>query len=457
MFGKSTKEVQCVKMSGKIESAYNIVLRIISKVFGYMILLVFANLFALDAYGKASFILAVFSIISVFIFFGLPDGFIPFLIKNKRVSEIFYFLLFINVLIVITGIFISLKFLTIILPLTLSLPFILFFRIQIAILRSRHKYHLVQLVYLGIVVLPLLFTLLLIKFGAFGIITAYSIGYILTSIITFFFVKKDVIKIILHPRFTFKIGFYIKQAIPVSVIGFSFLVLGWIDSSILGFLSTYENVAKYNIASPLANVITVIALAIAMFLLTRSAELKNKKKSLAVLNRSARISFSFSLVSAIVLSALVFLITRIFFPKYVGIEVFVAILTMGIVFYSVYVLFYTYLTGKQRAEKALMPLLTAMAVNIILDILLIPKFGLYGITIATTIAHLTALLLLIKVVKLNRYYWSLPLVLLIPVSFYLGYFGIIIAIASVPLLFMTRMIEKQDINIVLNTLKTIVK
>ncbi|MBU1246189.1 MAG: polysaccharide biosynthesis C-terminal domain-containing protein [Nanoarchaeota archaeon] len=195
-----------------------------------------------------------------------------------------------------------------------------------------------------------------------------------------------------------------------------------------------------------------------MFLLTKSSEVKDNVNSRSLLSRILRISFSFSFLAAIGIISLAKLIILVFFPKYVGIEPFILILLIGVVFYSLYHLIYVYLLSKLRPEKAFFPIGIAALLNIILDILLVPKFGLYGICFATMISHLVAFTILsVKVRMIKRFSLVYLLVLFLPLAYKMGVYGLLLIILLIPLLIILKLLQKQDLVLISNITKTLFK
>jgi len=307
--------------------------------------------------------------------------------------------------------------------------------------------------------LSLVFIYSLRNFDKSGIVFGYTIALFLQSVILFFLARKDIL--FLFKKITFNlipIKNYISKAFLNSLSYVSFAFLDRVDSFILGFLSTFENVANYNVAGPIANVIILIPFSLGMFLLTKSSEVKDNVNSRSLLSRILRISFSFSFLAAIGIISLAKLIILVFFPKYVGIEPFILILLIGVVFYSLYHLIYVYLLSKLRPEKAFFPIGIAALLNIILDILLVPKFGLYGICFATMISHLVAFTILsVKVRMIKRFSLVYLLVLFLPLAYKMGVYGLLLIILLIPLLIILKLLQKQDLVLISNITKTLFK
>ncbi|MDD5133567.1 MAG: polysaccharide biosynthesis C-terminal domain-containing protein [Candidatus Nanoarchaeia archaeon] len=443
---------------GKKEIVYIFGLGWLSKFITYLLLLVLANYYAVSSYGKISFVLSIFNLVLFFSVMGLPNLLVPWMINKKDVSSVFYFLIILNVIFFIAGLFISISY-SWVLPFVIALPFLLFNGIGSAILCMQYKYHLLRFFNLAWIIITLIFVFLLKDLDKLGITLGYSLGYLFSSLGIIYLTRKELLKIILDVKLKFPVVFeYIKKGLIISIIAVSVSIMGWIDTIILGALSTFENVAKYGIASAISNIVPAIPAAISLFLLTRISELKNSKRSKNILNRASRISYSFSLLLTIFIASIMPLLIKIFFPKYIGIEVYAIILSIGMLFFTFWILSSTYLSGKLEPGKSLFSIVAAASLNIILDIVLIPKYGLFGICFATLLANILAFTLLsLKIGHLKNFIWVYPLSFTILLAYYLKYYGLILILLVIPLLFLLKLITIEDIKVVLKTVNSIIR
>lgn len=438
--------------TGKIETVYYFFLLGFSKVFAYGVLLILANLFILQDYGQASFVMSIFKIATLFSSIGLPFIFVPWVISKREVSSIFYFLLFFNLILMGGGIAIGIKY-PWTLPIIFAIPLMVLGGISNSILRIKHKYSLIQLFSVLLEAYTLVSLLFLLKYGKAGIILGNAIAIYITNMSSIYLTRKELLGMAKTFNFDLNaIWAYTKKGTITLLLYLSFAFLNWIDSIVLGILSTFENVAKYNVAGPVSNVLTIIPYSLAMFLLTRESEVKSKKLSKSILKRSLRISFSLSLLLTLFLLSFIFPIIKIFFPKYSGVEIYIMILSLGLLFYSIYSLIYVYQTGKLNPEKVFLPITLAAILNIILDIILIPKYGLYGITCATTISHALAFFILAyKMDLLKEFSPMLGMLVFVPLTYYAGVIGLLLIPVALLLLHLTNLLQEGDIFTVVNT------
>lgn len=442
------------KPAGKKEIITFAGLGIITKFLTYILLLIFANFYTQTEYGRANFVLSIFMLSTAFVFFGLPQSIVPFYVKErKKVSTLFYFYALALLAYIITGIIIFRKD-AFIIALILSSIFLFLHNFFIGVFQSQHKYHLFQVFNTLVQFVIIILSLLLFKLESNGIILSYSLAFFISGLLILIPNYNEIFRIV-KPEFDY--GFlkkYLKSSFVIVIISYSYLFLGVFDSSILGLLSDYRNVAIYSLAGQIANIITIVPVSISMFLLTRTSQISdNHHLSYSILSRSVRISFFLSIIGSLILASFANLITKIFIPLYSGIiESFFIILLTGIIFYSIYYPIYFYYMGKLKINEVLFPLLFATFINIILDVLLIPKFGVYGVTIATLIAHISAFTLLLHKVKLLARFWPVYfIVLFIPLAFYLKYSGLFLIFLAIPLLFALKLITLEDIKVITTT------
>ena len=167
------------------------------------------------------------------------------------------------------------------------------------------------------------------------------------------------------------------------------LIMGWTDTIILGMFRSAQEVGVYNVALRVSMITSITLMAINTIAAPKFAEFWGKRdvKGLAkVAQQSTKLIFwtSFPLL-------LLFLI----FPKPIlGIfgEEFkigsgsLIILTLGQFINAIAGSVLTILTMVERQQIVMQLLLLSVIVNIILNILLIPKFGMYGSAIATSVS-----------------------------------------------------------------------
>ena len=457
------------KPKGKKELVYSFSYNIISKIVTYFLVLVLGNLYIVTEYGKSLFVLSVYNILAVTAVIGIPNAIIPWIINKKDYKSVFRALLSFSAVLAVTTLIVSYSVIHVknydprlvysMALISLSIVLYCINNISASFLISKKRYDLVNLFGLLSISLIFVFAIFFRKSGSLGIIFAYFLGFLFSASVMSFSVRKSLSDLLESWDINFKnLWEYLRGGFFVFLTSLSFFFLGWADSTILGLLSNLENVGKYGISSAFANIIILIPSTLSFFVITRLSEVKNKLKSQNILKRVIRISYSFSLLSSILIVSFLPIILKVFLPKYIGTSVFTSILLIGVVFYSSYFLVYNYFIAKLGIRKVLIPILLACIINIVFDIILIPSLGLYGICIATSSAHLIAFLLLSgKIFKSKEIILMAFLPLLLIVSFYLSYFGIFVALITLFLLFKLELLKKEDVNIITEEISNILK
>ncbi len=455
--------VRCFFMvvtKGKKEVMYVFLLFLFSKVFSYASLLVFANLYVAAEYGAGAFAWSLFNIVLFITCLGLPDALVPWLLKKKDVRSVFSFLVCINLVVFIGGLLFmvfssSYRWM---LPLIILLPFMFLDMVARAVLKSQFKYHMSQLASNFFVMLTVVFAFFLKDFGKFGVTFAYSVAYLIPALWLVWLTRKS-FYLFVKPRWDGAvIGEYVKKGGYTSLAGACFALLTWVDASLLGSLSTFENVARYSVAGALANLVAAVPLALSHFTLSRAAAVRSQEKSFAILSRTVRLSYALSLLVAITVVSLSFVLIRIFFAQYRGVELFVAVLCTGLLWYAVYSLVASFLVGRLQQEKMLFPIAVGALVNVVLDIVLIPWFGLYGIVLATLAGHGVAFIWLASKEQVKGwflYFLIAPVFVLL--AFFLRVYGLLLLPVAVGVLVWLRLITKEDIGIVLQVIRRVVR
>ena len=421
---------------------WNFALRVLSKFGGYLVLVTAANLFSVEAFGAATLYLTLFMIASFFLFLGLPKSLVPLLIRRRVGKPILYFLSAVSAASVVLGIAFSVQY-SWLLPLALAIPFFLFARLASAVYQSRQQHQWQQLLIIGHVFLPLPFFFLIPGKTFTSILWAYALAFIITGACALFLIRKEIAQYLRSPQRT--LGLYLHTATPVALVGLAFGVMGYLDASIVGFLSTVETVARYRIAIAASTMLKMIPLTISLHVLTRTTQFV-KRKAQDVLHRSIRLSFSTSLLSAIGGAAILRLVLPFFFPKYVGIEPYMVILMVGALFYAVYFLLYTHMVGLFSAKGALLPILVAAAVNVALDFLLIPRYGIAGVAMATVAAHVLAFTMLCMKLRMWKMYWAVYGFSLLPIlAFWFNLYGLVLVPVAFLLLLAYGYLTKDDV------------
>jgi len=434
-------------VDSKKETIHAFLYTALSKIVTYVLVFVFANYYISEEYGLGNLAFNIRNIVIIATSIGLVDGLVPFIVMKKKINSILKSLVFINLLFTIIGLIASIKY-PIFLPFALTLPFSLLSSISLAFWRAKSRYGFANFAGLFGVILILIFAFFFSSLGSLGLTLSYSLGYLLASILVFYPIRKELFNS-LKGKFKFEdTKDYLKQGLAITFISNLFLLISSIDSAILGIPGDFRLIAEFAIASAISGIISMIPLTLALFMITRASQIKNKQKSLDIFHRITRISFFTSISAAILLVIFTPLILKLFFPLYENIGVYILTLSLGMVFFSSYYIIYSYYIGKIQSQRAVLPVLVGLIINIALSLIFVSQYGIIAICIANALAHLVTLLLMAKNEKMKRVvFMSSFSIILIPLVYFIGYWGILIFLVLMPLSILFKIITLEDIRV----------
>lgn len=237
-----------------------------------------------------------------------------------------------------------------------------------------------------------IFSFIFIYYNKTAISLAYSylisgfIGVLLMYLIFknyFKNIKQNFNKKLLIPIF--------KEAWPLAIVGVFGIIMTNIDTIILGWYKNVTDVGIYSVAQKPIQLIYVIPILISTAILPVLSKFSNinKEKMNVVINKALNISLLFAIpvvTGSILLGGQIML--SMFGQQYIEsinifkIIIFVILLSApGVILSNV-----LFIEGKQKQiAKAI---LVGTIINFILCILLIPRYGIYGAALATTICQL---------------------------------------------------------------------
>ncbi|NJE85499.1 flippase [Thermococcus sp. CX2] len=278
-----------------------------------------------------------------------------------------------------------------------SLPFAVMMAILVTVSRGFGRVK--EKVYYQNIVYPvtfLAFTILGIL-GGFGF-TFVFVAYVLSQFLGFITLFINLFKLKLLPselRFNVKLGIELLTfSLPLMLTGILDYVMSWTDTLMLGYYMTSEVVGLYNAAAPIARMLPVF-LNSAGFLYIPTATAFFAQGKLLEMKRIYQVitRWIFLLTFPAFVLILVFpeaTIGALFGPKYTEASLALEILAIGFMFHTFLGLNGMSLTiiGETRAN--LVGNLFAATANILLNVLLIPIYGIEGAATATAVSYIIA-------------------------------------------------------------------
>jgi O-antigen/teichoic acid export membrane protein len=181
----------------------------------------------------------------------------------------------------------------------------------------------------------------------------------------------------------------IKYSIPIAISTVSIYLLSSIDIFVIKYYEGSTNVAFYSVA---VKVITVIGVAINAISLSVATEIaynftnKNFDELRKILKKSGQIIFYFSLISSLFLFLFCQPILCVFGNQYLASSTAFIILLAGNLIMSISGNTYIYLLMTNKGMIMVKLLLLSVLINLSLNLILIPRFGIEGAAIASITA-----------------------------------------------------------------------
>ena len=231
--------------------------------------------------------------------------------------------------------------------------------------------------------------LVYLGYGLLGAAFAYVISIILTTILSFFFLKK------IFPIFSkIKTNFITKEmtkySLPLLFNSLLAQVIVWTDILMIGYFRSTAEVGIYNVALPTATLLSIFSggiIAIFFPVMTELLEKKKKKEFKQTLKASSKWIFFINLPIFFIL--LLFskqILSFLFGVEYASGSFSLIILSIGYIIFYTFAACNTTLNVIKKTKLNLINTLAAALLNIVLNYTLIPKYGIIGGAIATAVS-----------------------------------------------------------------------
>ena len=200
-------------------------------------------------------------------------------------------------------------------------------------------------------------------------------------------------------------NYVLKVGVPMMISGSLFLVISWTDTIMIGYFKTSTDVGIYRIAFKVATLITFIQFAVNSVAAPNIASLytnENMEGLRKYIKQIGVINALFAIPVAMVIILFPELLLNLFGAEYTTGEVLLPVLAIGQLVNALCgpVMYILNMTGKEQVSQKIM--IWMSLVNIVLNLVLIPKFGILGAAIATSISMV--IWNVIAAVLVYRYY-----------------------------------------------------
>ncbi len=196
-------------------------------------------------------------------------------------------------------------------------------------------------------------------------------------------------------------------------------VIGYMDTIMLTYFTDLASVGVYNVILPSALLFLFLSTSISAVIIPLISELYAKKDD-ARISEGIRMIYKYSLAIVIpfilvAFSFPVFFLTLFFESRYAQGAFPFQILLVGVLFYLIGQINFSILVGTGRPKTVTKITLISAILNIIMNLILIPRFGITGAAIATSISYFSILVLstlsVRKIIKIGSPFlkWALTM------------------------------------------------
>lgn len=465
---------------------------IINRVLNYAIRILIARGLGVEEYGLFTIAVMIMRIFITFSALGLSEGILRYvsyyrgLNDNERIKGtlIFSFITtFLSSIIITIILFFSsdyiatywfnskelipvLKIFILIIPIgVLATNFV---NLNLAYEKIKYNFWLIDISLQSLRVLTIGFAVLF-GLGILGVSYFYLISFFMILILMFLISEYKIFPLIKSKiKAKYEIFELFSYSWPLIFVGFLDYLMGWIDTFMIGKLMDVKSVGLYNAALPIANLLTLLPLTFTPLFLPLITKNFASKKMFLVDSLTKNVGkWAFFINFPLLLLMFLFpgfFINLLFGKDYISAASSLIFLSFGFFLFSLSQPSIQLLRMVKKTKLYLINVIISAPINIILNLLFIPKYGISGAALATSISYLIFSLLFIiesyyylKLVPLSLNFWK-PIVAglitlivillfkrLLPLNIYFVILlGIIFFILYLFLLIILKSFDEQD-------------
>ncbi len=418
------------KSAGKNNLFLIYIITILAGIGGYLIRILFARELTVSEYGLFYAVYALIFFFAPFRDLGLTESMLfyvnKYLVKRdkKRIKEVVLISLIpqlilgviLSIVFILSSHFLAVHYFKnilaqkVIIILSILFSFQTLYPTATNLFNALHEFTKSKLLDLLSKIFILLFAYILIKFIPKVLIPAasYLLGYAVLSVLAiilllkenYFFLKEKTIfeRILVKKMFNY--------ALPILFSTGAGIILGYSDMILLTYLKGVEFVGLYNIALPCLNAIILLLIPLSHVLfpiISRSYHSKDHKRIKSILKLIYDNLLIFTLPLGLMFFAFAPLIIKVLFGvKYVAASNALRIFSLFFIFMAVRSINFSIIAGIGKPKERSIILYYGAGFNVLMDLLLIPKFGISGAAFATGLGYLLMAYLTFRLI--NKYY-----------------------------------------------------
>jgi len=412
------------------KGSINFIFQIIGIGLGYLFIFMLAKYFNAEGVGLFSLTYSVLTIFLLFAKFGFDLAIVKFVSEYKddfsKLKDLYiktlFFLIPLNLLLISIMFFLSkyiaiyifhneeiigyLKLFSLLLfPITLRFINANFLRG----LKSIAEYSFIQSISVYLFSVIVLFIIVqFFNYDMLDLFVAYFLGVLIAFFISYWFLIKKINFFRISRDYFFNLKTLIKVAFSMLLANSLMLVITTSDSIILGYFTSSKDVGIYNIVIKIAVATSIFMTAIMSIVSSKLIELNKENKLSQTMQFVNTIVFSLSGITIIFIFIFKEKILMLFGKEFIAGSVALSLLLFGRLIESMsgtgnYIL---QILGYETIVRNIM--FIAALLNIVLNFILIPIYGINGAAFASMISIMFWNIMYIFYIKQTLGFWNLP-------------------------------------------------
>ena len=387
----------------------------VGMLFAYLSMMIVARFLGASDFGLISMASALATIASTIALVGMPDGVVRFvsLYRGKNypnriksvilstleivlpIGVIAVILLFVFAEVISVGVFDEPNLAPLLKIFSFSVPFYgLFYIFMYAIGGFQEMKYLVYVrdLFPNSIRLCLLIILLLLGYDVYGVAFAYAFAIVATSFIALVYLIRIFPVLRKKTKFVSMKKELISFSWPLMFAGMLGLVMGWIDTLMVGYFLTAADVGIYRASLSTAGLLMIVPSSFGVIFFPVITELysQGKKKELANINAVVT-KWILMIVLPLVILMILFskqVLYILYGAEYIAGSLVLCILGFGYLIISVFRPTNQLISVTGRTKLIMINTSVGAVFNIILNICLIPTYGIVGASVATAFSLL---------------------------------------------------------------------
>jgi len=415
------------------KGSINFIFQIIGIGLGYLFIYMLAKYFNAEGVGLFSLTYSVLTIFLLFAKFGFDLAIVKFVSEYKddfsKLKDLYiktlFFLIPLNILLISIMFFLSKYIATYIfhneeITKYLKLFSILLFPITLRFINANFlrglkfiaEYSFIQSISVYLFSVSILFiTVNFLNYNTLDLFVAYFLGVLIAFFISFWFLIKKINFFRISRDYFFNLKTLIKVAFSMLLANSLMLVITTSDSIILGYFTSSKDVGIYNIVIKIAIATSIFMTAIMSIVSSKLIELNKENKLPQTMQFVNTIIFSLSGIIIIFIFLFKEKILMLFGKEFIAGSVALSLLLFGRLIESMsgtgnYIL---QILGYENIVRNIM--FIAALLNIFLNFILIPKYGINGAAFASMTSIIFWNFMYIFYIKQKLGFWNLPYLL----------------------------------------------